>query len=87
MKDKQNNLTKKIKSVFSKTGKKTAIDGGEPTFHTSKTYGGTIPYLPGKFKEEYSEELVENENKRTTKTKSDTNSKSKNTTNTKNSKK
>ena len=49
-------LTEKVKSVFSKNGKKTAIDGGEPTFHTSKTYGGTIPYLPGKFKEEYSKE-------------------------------
>ena len=34
---------KKMESVFSKHGKKTAIDGGEPTFHTSKTYGGTIP--------------------------------------------
>ena len=50
---------KKMESVFSKHGKKTAIDGGEPTFHTSKTYGGTIPYLPGKFKEEYSKDNEE----------------------------
>ena len=49
---------KRVESIFSKNGKKTAIEGGEPTFHTSKTYGGTIPYLPGKFKEELGEEIV-----------------------------
>ena len=54
---------KKMESVFSKHGKKTAIDGGEPTFHTSKTYGGTIPYLPGKFREELGEEIIKDTDK------------------------
>jgi hypothetical protein len=54
---------KKMESVFSKNGKKTAIDGGKPTFHTSKTYGGTIPYLPGKFREELGEEIVKDTEK------------------------
>ena len=54
---------KKMESVFSKHGKKTAIDGGEPTFHTSKTYGGTIPYLPGKFREELGEEKIKDTDK------------------------
>lgn len=62
---------KRIESVFSKTGKKTAVEGAEPTFHTSKTYGGTIPYLPGKFKEELGKEMVEDvdeiKNKKTSK--------------------
>ena len=62
---------KRIDSVFSKHGKKTAVEGEKPTFHTSKTYGGTIPYLPGKFKEELGEEIVKNEddmkNKKTSK--------------------
>ena len=52
-----------MESVFSKHGKKTAIDGGKPTFHTSKTYGGTIPYLPGKFREELGEEIVKDTEK------------------------
>ena len=54
---------KKMESVFSKHGKKTAIDGGEPTFHTSKTYGGTIPYLPGKCREELGEEIIKDTDK------------------------
>ena len=54
---------KKMESVFSKNGKKTAIDGGKPTFHTSKTYGGTIPYLPGKFREELGEEIIKDTDK------------------------
>ena len=54
---------KKMESVFSKHGKKTAIDGAEPTFHTSKTYGGTIPYLPGKFREELGEEIIKDTDK------------------------
>ena len=62
--------TEKVKSVFSKNGQKTAVEGNEPTFHTSKTYGGTIPYLPGKFREEYSkeyDELVKEKNNKKTK--------------------
>ena len=49
-------LTEKVKSAFTKKYGRTAVEGEEPTFHTSKTYGGTIPYLPGKFKEEYAKE-------------------------------
>lgn len=76
-KDVKENLTKKIKSVFSKNGKKTAVEGAEPTFHTSKTYGGTIPYLPGKFREEYSKETNDiEEYKNTSKTQNKTHSKS-----------
>ena len=52
-------LTEKEKSVFTKKYGRTAEEGEEPTFHTSKTYGGTIPYLPGKFKEEYSKDNEE----------------------------
>lgn len=52
-------LTEKVKSVFTKKYGRTAVEGEEPTFHTSKTYGGTIPYLPGKFKEEYSKDNEE----------------------------
>ena len=55
-KDKQNSLTKKITSAFTKKYGRTAVEGAEPTFNVSKTYGGTIPYLPGKFREEYSKE-------------------------------
>lgn len=80
-------LTEKVKSAFTKKYGRTAVEGEEPTFHTSKTYGGTIPYLPGKFREEYSEDLMEKENKTNTKTKSSTNSKSANKTKTKNNKK
>ena len=53
MKDNEK-LTERIRRVFNKDDMRTATEGKEPTFHTSKTYGGTIPYLPGKFKEEYS---------------------------------
>lgn len=71
-------LTEKVKSVFSKNGKKTAVEGAEPTFHTSKTYGGTIPYLPGKFREEYSKEHEDmNQDKEGKKSVNKTQSKSK----------
>ena len=79
-------LTEKVKSAFTKKYGRTAVEGEEPTFHTSKTYGGTIPYLPGKFREEYSEDLMKKENKANNKTKSSTNSKKSNKTNTKNNK-
>ena len=68
-------LTEKVKSAFTKKYGRTAVEGEEPTFHTSKTHGGTIPYLPGKFREEFAEDLIENEEKRTTKTRTSTNKK------------
>ena len=67
-------LTEKVKSAFTKKYGRTAVEGEEPTFHTSKTHGGTIPYLPGKFREEFAEELIEKEEK-----KSNSNSKSSST--------
>ncbi|MBE6143381.1 MAG: hypothetical protein E7177_05320 [Erysipelotrichaceae bacterium] len=79
-------LTEKVKSAFTKKYGRTAVEGAEPTFHTSKTHGGTIPYLPGKFREEFAEDLIENEEKRTTKTRTSTNKKN-NNSNTKNQKK
>lgn len=79
-------LTEKVKSAFTKKYGRTAVEGEEPTFHTSKTHGGTIPYLPGKFREEFAEDLIENEEKRTTKTRTSTNKKN-NNTKTKNQKK
>lgn len=79
-------LTEKVKSAFTKKYGRTAVEGEEPTFHTSKTHGGTIPYLPGKFREEFSEDLIENEEKRTTKTRTSTNKKN-NNSKTKNQKK
>ena len=72
-------LTEKVKSAFTKKYGRTAVEGEEPTFHTSKTHGGTIPYLPGKFREEFAEDLIENEEKRTTKTRTSTNKKNNNT--------
>ena len=79
-------LTEKVKSAFTKKYGRTAVEGEEPTVHTSKTHGGTIPYLPGKFREEFAEDLIENEEKRTTKTRTSTNKKN-NNTKTKNQKK
>ncbi len=72
-------LTEKVRSVFTKKYGRTAVEGAEPTFHTSKTYGGTIPYLPGKFKEEYAQdkEEVKPQTNQKTKTNSKTSSKSK----------
>lgn len=63
-------LTEKVKSAFTKKYGRTAVEGEKPTFNVSKTYGGTIPYLPGKFKEEYSKEQEEvNDKKDNTSTK------------------
>ena len=77
-------LTERIRRVFNKDDMKTATEGKEPTFHTSRTYGGTIPYLPGKFREEYSlehhnDEEVDKEHKSSKKGSKKTQSKSKNT--------
>lgn len=82
-------LTEKVKSVFTKKYGRTAVEGEEPTFHTSKTHGGTIPYLPGKFREEFAEEVIhldddkmtKKQNKNTqNKVQSKSNNKSKQTT-------
>lgn len=51
-------LTEKVKSAFTKKYGRTAVEGEEPTFHTSKTHGGTIPYLPGKYRQEFGEEII-----------------------------
>ena len=61
-------LTEKVKSAFTKKYGRTAVEGEEPTFHTSKTHGGTIPYLPGKYRQEFGEEMINLEENKKNKT-------------------